>query len=88
MTVGHNAGSTVTGCPKCGGGEILEPVRVKVPSAGSVDDVHAVVTPTSGMIRTQTASAMHASVCAQCGYSELHVSDPGALAERWRAGER
>ena len=75
-------------CPKCGGAEILEGVRIKVPSGGSVDDVRAVVTPTSGMFRQQTASDLRASICAACGFAELYVSDPATLAERWRAGER
>ena len=75
-------------CPKCGASEILEDVRVKVPSAGSVDDVRAVVAPTSGMFRQQTGSDLHAWICAGCGFTVLYVSDPGLLAERWRAGER
>lgn len=75
-------------CPKCGGAEILDGVRVKVPTGGSVDDVRAVVSPTSGMFRQQTASELLAWICAACGFTELYVSDPGTLAERWRAGER
>ena len=75
-------------CPKCGGGEILAGVRIKVPSAGSVDDVRAVVSPTSGMFRQQTGSDLRAWVCGGCGFAELYVAEPGALAERWRAGER
>lgn len=75
-------------CPKCGGAEVMDGVRIKVPAGGSIDDVRAVVSPTSGMFRQQTASDMRASVCAACGFSELYVSDPSVLAERWRAGER
>jgi predicted nucleic-acid-binding Zn-ribbon protein len=75
-------------CPKCGHAEVLEGVRIKVPSGGSVDDVRAVVSPTSGMLRRQTASELRAWVCAACGFAELYVDEPGLLAERWRAGER
>jgi predicted nucleic-acid-binding Zn-ribbon protein len=75
-------------CPKCGGTEILEGVRLSVATGGSTGDVQAVVTPTSGMFRQQTGSGLRASICASCGYSELFVSDPATLAERWRAGER
>ena len=75
-------------CPKCGHMEILEGVRLKVPSAGSVDDVRAVVSPTSGMFRQQTGTDLLAWVCAGCGFAELYVSDPAVLADRWRAGER
>lgn len=75
-------------CPKCGRTEILDGVRVKVPSAGSVDDVRVVVAPTSGMLRQQTGSDLRAWICAGCGFTELYASDPGLLADRWRAGER
>ena len=75
-------------CPKCGHTEILGGVRIKVVSGGSVDDVRAVVTPTSGMFRQQTASELRAWVCAGCGFAELYVGEPAMLAERWRAGER
>jgi hypothetical protein len=67
---------------------MLDGVRLKPESVGGVDDVRAVVAPTSGMIRRDTAAALRASVCSACGYAELYVSDPAALAERWRAGER
>ena len=75
-------------CPQCGHDEVMAGVRVKVPSAGSVDDVRAVVAPTSGMLRQQTASDLHAWICGGCGFSELYATDPGVLADRWRAGER
>ena len=75
-------------CSRCGGQEILEGVRLKVAGAGSADDVRAVVAPTSGMFRQQTGSEMRAWICGACGYSELYVADPAALADRWRAGER
>ncbi|MDP1848261.1 MAG: hypothetical protein Q8K79_10765 [Solirubrobacteraceae bacterium] len=61
---------------------------MKVPSAGSVDDVRVVVAPTSGMLRQQTGSDLRAWICAGCGFTELYASDPGLLADRWRAGER
>ena len=75
-------------CSRCGGQEVLEGVRLKVPAAGSVDDVHAVVSPTSGMFRQQTGSPLRAWICAACGFSELYVADPATLAARWRAGDR
>jgi predicted nucleic-acid-binding Zn-ribbon protein len=76
------------GCPRCGNAEVLDGVRLKPISGGSVDEVQAVVSPTSGMIRRETASDLRGRVCAACGFTELFVSDPGTLAERWRAGER
>ncbi len=75
-------------CPKCGNQEILEGVRLKVAAAGSVDELRAVVSPTSGMFRQQTASDLRAWICAACGFSELYVAEPALLADRWRAGER
>lgn len=75
-------------CPKCGHDEILEGVRINVPAGGSVTDVRAVLAPTSGMFRQQTATDLRAWICAACGFAELYVDEPGLLAERWRAGER
>jgi predicted nucleic-acid-binding Zn-ribbon protein len=75
-------------CPKCGNGEVMEGVRLMPASTGGVEEVSAVVAPTSGMIRRQTSAEMRANVCAACGFSELYVLDPATIADRWRAGER
>ena len=77
-----------TACPKCGSGDLLTSVRLKPSATGGVDEVEAVVAPTSGMIRRETRAELRATVCAACGFSELFVVDPAAIAERWRAGER
>jgi hypothetical protein len=66
----------------------MEGVRLMPASSGSVDELSAVVAPTSGMIRRQTRAELRANVCAGCGFSELYVIDPAEIAERWRAGER
>ena len=76
------------GCARCGHSEVLDAVRLRPSSVGGVDDVQAVVAPSAGMIRQDTASDLRARVCASCGYAELYVAQPGVLAERWRAGER
>ena len=75
-------------CPKCGADDVLSGVRLKPGSTGGVDEVEAVVAPTSGMIRRETGADLRATVCAACGFTELFVVDPRAIAERWRAGER
>jgi hypothetical protein len=75
-------------CPKCGDVEHLDGVRLGPINVGGVEDVQAVVAPTSGMLRPETASDLRARVCASCGFTELSVTDPAVLAERWRAGER
>ena len=65
----------------------MDGVRLKPPSGGGVDDVHAVVSGT-GMIRRERAFPLRARVCGTCGFAELFVTDPAGLAARWRAGER
>jgi hypothetical protein len=79
---------TTSACPKCGGADLLHGVRLKPSSTGGVDELHAVVAPTSGMIRRETFAELRATVCGACGFTELFVLDPRAIAERWRAGER
>jgi len=74
-------------CPKCGAAEILEGVRI-LPVGGGAQEIRAIVAPTSGMMRKTTGSELRAWICAECGFAEIHVEDPGALAERWRAGDR
>ena len=63
-------------CPKCGSEDVLSGVRLKPTATGGVDEVQAVVAPTSGMIRRETRAELRASVCAACGFSELW-SSPG-----------
>jgi hypothetical protein len=75
-------------CPKCAGSDLLDGVRLKPGSTGGVDEVRVVVAPMTGMIRRDAVATLRATVRADCGYAELYVSDPAAIAERWRAGER
>jgi hypothetical protein len=74
------------GCKECGG-EVIGPVAVESPGAGTAGEVHLKVTATSGMIRQPNRSQLFADLCTQCGHVELRA-DPTAIAEAWRQGQR
>ncbi|HET8975032.1 MAG TPA: hypothetical protein VFN15_00270 [Solirubrobacterales bacterium] len=73
-------------CGECGG-EVIGPVRLDTITGGGSGELHAIVSQTSGMIRTPTRTEVRALVCSDCGRVELRT-DPRQIAERWRAGER
>jgi hypothetical protein len=73
-------------CSECGG-EVIGPVALESPGAGTGGEVHLKVIPTSGMIRQPTRSQLFADLCTGCGRVELRA-DPGAIAEAWRQGQR
>jgi predicted RNA-binding Zn-ribbon protein involved in translation (DUF1610 family) len=73
-------------CPECGA-EMIGPMTVETPGAGSAGEVHLKVTPTSGVVRQPTRAQLRGLVCTECGFVELRA-DPRDIADRWRAGER
>ena len=73
-------------CSECGG-EVIGPITVESPGAGSAGEVHLKVTATSGMIRVPTRSQLFADLCTGCGRVEFRA-DPAAIAEAWRQGQR
>ncbi len=70
-------------CPRCGGKEILENVRMAV----SVDRISSAPLVAVGYKRPDAlllkGSVQHettATICASCGYTELYTANPGELA--------
>ncbi len=68
-------------------GEVIGPVVVESPGAGTAGEVHLKVTATSGLIRVPTRSQLFADLCTGCGRVDFRA-DPGAIAEAWRKGQR
>ena len=73
-------------CSECGG-EVIGPLTVDVPGAGTASEVHLKVIPDSGMVRQSTRSQVRGLLCTECGRVELRA-DPREITERWAAGER
>jgi hypothetical protein len=73
-------------CPQCGG-EMIGPMTVDVPGAGSAGEVHLKVMPTSGMVKKPTRAEVRGLVCTECGNVELRA-DPKEIAAKWQAGDR
>ena len=74
------------GCKECGG-ELIGPITVESPGAGTAGEVHLKVTATSGMIRQPTRSQLFADLCTSCGRVDFRA-EPAAIAEAWRRGQR
>jgi hypothetical protein len=74
------------GCSECGG-EVIGPITVESPGAGTAGEVHLKVTKSSGMIRVPTRSQLFANLCTACGRVDLRA-DPTQIADAWRQGER
>lgn len=73
-------------CSECGG-EVIGPVTVESPGAGTAGEVHLKVTATSGVIRVPTRSQLFADLCTGCGRVEFRA-DPASITEAWRQGQR
>ena len=73
-------------CPLCQG-EMIGPMQVDAPGAGSAGEIHLKVMATSGVVRVPTRAQVRALLCTECGNVELRA-DPTEIAEHWRAGER
>jgi hypothetical protein len=73
-------------CSKCGG-EVIGPLTLDVVAGGDSGELQLKVMATSGIVRRPTRSAVGGMLCTSCGRVELRA-EPGAIAERWRQGER
>ena len=73
-------------CPNCKG-EMIGPIELEVPGAGSAGELHLNVTQTSGVVRKPTRAQVRGLLCTECGNVELRA-DPTEIAEHWAAGER
>jgi hypothetical protein len=73
-------------CPNCKA-EMIGPIELDVPGAGSAGEVNLKVTQTSGVVRKPTRAQVRGLLCTECGNVELRA-DPTEIAQRWEAGER
>jgi hypothetical protein len=73
-------------CPNCKG-EMIGPIELDVPGAGSAGEVNLKVVATSGMVRKPIRAQVRGLLCTECGTVELRA-DPTEIKERWDAGER
>ena len=73
-------------CSDCGG-ERIGPVTLDVVAGGDSGELQVKVMATSGIVRRPTRSPVTAMVCTGCGRMNLRT-DPAAIAERWREGDR
>jgi hypothetical protein len=73
-------------CPSCKG-EMIGPIPVDVPGAGTAGELHLKVMPTSGMVKKPTRSEVRGMLCTECGHVELRA-DPREIADKWADGAR
>jgi hypothetical protein len=73
-------------CPQCKG-EMIGPIELDVPGAGSAGEVHLKVMATSGVVRKPTRAQVRGLLCTECGNVELRA-DPTEIAQRWAEGNR
>ena len=73
-------------CRDCGG-DVVGPITVESPGAGTAGEVHLKVTATSGVIRVPTRSQLFADLCTGCGRVEFRA-EPAEITEAWRQGQR
>ena len=73
-------------CPQCSA-EMIGPMAIDVPGAGSAGEINLKVMPSSGMVKKPTRAEVRGLLCTECGNVELRA-DPTEIAERWAAGDR
>jgi hypothetical protein len=73
-------------CPNCKG-EMIGPMELDVPGAGTAGEINLKVVPTSGMVKKPTRAQVRGLLCTECGNVELRA-DPSEIARRWAEGDR
>jgi predicted nucleic-acid-binding Zn-ribbon protein len=68
-------------CPKCASSERIRDVLVTAPADGGTVAVEVQVNrhPHALLFKGATKTPLKATVCAQCGFTELYASDPSEL---------
>ena len=74
-------------CPECGATEVMVDVRVQDLNDGFTREAELTVDGDPGAIlfKETANSELKACVCARCGHVELHVADPSALWDAYKA---
>lgn len=72
-------------CPKCSSSERIPDALVTVDADGAkVVQVQLNRHPRALLFKGATTTPLKAVVCAQCGFTELYVSDAGELLDAYR----
>ena len=81
----RSAGSLV--CPKCGSHDLIPDVRIVDRGDGNVRrdlQVEVYESPDALIFKGTHAGSLSVSICGQCGYAELYVSNSAELLEVYR----
>jgi hypothetical protein len=86
--VHHPCPETSVSCAKCNSDDVITGVRILDRAHGGHElDLEAVVyrDPNAMLFKEAEKFALTGRICGKCGYTELYVSNPEALAEAARA---
>jgi len=76
-------------CPKCASGSLMDHLRVLALGEGSPNlAVQACGNPEALLFKERAISPLEATVCGECGYTELYAVEPKVLARAVAAAAR
>jgi ribosomal protein S27AE len=78
----------MSSCPKCGSGVLMDHLKVLTGGEHGALQVQAFGNPYALVFKEAATSSLEATVCGDCGYTELFALEPKLLVQAVRQAER